>query len=172
MMPFDIRIFIILIHIKYRSNKWTFIAGYCWWNLYHRKSIIKSPPSPQVRAQQRDGLIKARLNGAKVATGDVLLFLDSHSECNYNWLPPLLEPIKMDPKTAVCPFVDIIDFDTFEYRAQDEVGFLVLYIFYVFCTSFEYKERVIIYGDVFTGGSEKFGIEYNLKKLIKKIFFL
>lgn len=26
----------------------------------------------------------------------------------------------MDYKTAVCPFIDVVDFETFEYRAQDE----------------------------------------------------
>uniref|UniRef100_A0A914XP32 Glycosyltransferase 2-like domain-containing protein n=1 Tax=Plectus sambesii TaxID=2011161 RepID=A0A914XP32_9BILA len=73
-----------------------------------------------VRATQREGLIRARLMGARIATAQVLLFLDSHSECNVNWLPPLLEPIAEDRRTAVCPFVDVIDFETFEYRAQDE----------------------------------------------------
>ncbi|KAL7057530.1 hypothetical protein AAHC03_016885 [Spirometra sp. Aus1] len=83
----------------------------------------KNYPNNFVRVihhEKRVGLIRARLTGAKVATGDVLLFLDSHVEPGTNYLPPLLEPISLDYRTVVCPFIDVIDMHNFELRPQDE----------------------------------------------------
>lgn len=56
-----------------------------------------------------------------VLSGDVLVFLDSHCEVNEMWLQPLLTPIKENPKTVVCPVIDIISADTLMYSSSPVV---------------------------------------------------
>ncbi|KAK3108152.1 hypothetical protein FSP39_002075 [Pinctada imbricata] len=68
-----------------------------------------------VRTKERSGLIRARLAGAKAATGDVLIFLDSHCEANTGWLEPLLARIKEDRTAVLCPEIDLIDKNTLQY---------------------------------------------------------
>ncbi|XP_022621480.1 polypeptide N-acetylgalactosaminyltransferase 11 isoform X2 [Seriola dumerili] len=68
-----------------------------------------------VRNQRREGLIRGRMIGASHATGEVLVFLDSHCEVNQAWLQPLLAPIQEERRTVVCPVIDIISADTLAY---------------------------------------------------------
>lgn len=64
----------------------------------------------------------ARAVGAKEATGDVLVFLDAHTEATHNWLPPILEPIIEDYRSCVCPTIDNIDPNNFAYSKSDMKG--------------------------------------------------
>ena len=67
------------------------------------------------RCDKRRGLMYARSEGARVATGEVVTFLDSHIEVQDRWLEPLLARIKQDPKHVVMPIIDSIEPDSFEY---------------------------------------------------------
>ncbi|KAK7871233.1 hypothetical protein R5R35_001093 [Gryllus longicercus] len=73
------------------------------------------------RTEKRSGLIRARLLGAKHVKGQVITFLDAHCECTEGWLEPLLARIADDRKTVVCPIIDVISDDTFEYITASDM---------------------------------------------------
>eukprot|EP00042_Codosiga_hollandica_P034964 m.254142 g.254142 ORF g.254142 m.254142 type:complete len:553 (-) comp54534_c0_seq8:2-1660(-) len=83
------------------------------------EDIASVPKTRLIRLDQRRGLIQARLQGAQLANGSVLVFLDSHCECTTGWLEPLVFHVLSSPNQSAIatPYIDIIDKDTFEYQA-------------------------------------------------------
>lgn len=73
-----------------------------------------------LRLKERQGLVPARLIGAANATGDVLIFLDSHCECTEGWLEPLLSEVQSDYRRIACPVIDIISDNHFGYMKSFE----------------------------------------------------
>nr|XP_009674699.1 PREDICTED: polypeptide N-acetylgalactosaminyltransferase 15 isoform X1 [Struthio camelus australis] len=68
-----------------------------------------------IRSNKRLGVIRGRMLGAARATGDVLVFMDSHCECQKGWLEPLLARLSSNRNSVVSPIIDVIDWKTFQY---------------------------------------------------------
>ncbi|KAF6277884.1 polypeptide N-acetylgalactosaminyltransferase 9 [Rhinolophus ferrumequinum] len=69
-----------------------------------------------VRNSRREGLIRARLQGWKVATAPVVGFFDAHVEFSTGWAEPALTRIREDGRRVVLPAIDNIKYDTFEVQ--------------------------------------------------------
>ncbi|XP_072308676.1 polypeptide N-acetylgalactosaminyltransferase 17 [Eucyclogobius newberryi] len=75
-----------------------------------------------VRNQKREGLIRARNEGWKVATGEVTGFFDAHVEFTPYWAEPTLARIKDDRRRIILPSIDNIKHDTFESERYENAG--------------------------------------------------
>jgi len=84
--------------------------------------VAKLPvPVRVMRTGKRSGLIRARLTGAKEVKGQVITFLDAHCECTEGWLEPLLARVAENRKIVVCPIIDVISDETFEYVTASDM---------------------------------------------------
>eukprot|EP00041_Stephanoeca_diplocostata_P003202 m.32547 g.32547 ORF g.32547 m.32547 type:complete len:596 (+) comp14138_c0_seq1:74-1861(+) len=90
------------------------------------EDYVKTLPVPVVIVRQkgRTGLMRARVAGARAATGTTLTFLDSHISCSVGWLEPLMFRISQDRRHIVMPKIDGADRDFNYHRGGIElVGF-------------------------------------------------
>ncbi|KAM9838637.1 polypeptide N-acetylgalactosaminyltransferase 15-like [Aulostomus maculatus] len=70
-----------------------------------------------IRSTKRLGIGGCRNLGASRAAGEVLVFMDSHCECQDGWLESLLERVAQDRTRVVSPIMDVIHWQTFQYNA-------------------------------------------------------
>uniref|UniRef100_A0A0X3PIS1 Polypeptide N-acetylgalactosaminyltransferase n=1 Tax=Schistocephalus solidus TaxID=70667 RepID=A0A0X3PIS1_SCHSO len=73
-----------------------------------------------LRLKTRSGLVRARLHGAAHATGSTITFLDAHCEVTIGWFEPLLAQIHKNPRSVVCPAIDVISDTTFGYMESTD----------------------------------------------------
>lgn len=67
----------------------------------------------------RQGLMQARIVGARAARGDVLIFLDAHCEAEEDWMRPLLQRIRHKRDAILTPIIDVIDQSGFQLQAAE-----------------------------------------------------
>ncbi|KAJ6657869.1 hypothetical protein lerEdw1_001789, partial [Lerista edwardsae] len=72
-----------------------------------------------VRNQKREGLIRARIEGWKVASGQITGFFDAHVEFTAGWAEPVLSRIQENRKRVILPSIDNIKQDTFEVQRYE-----------------------------------------------------
>lgn len=81
------------------------------------ESVVAQTGPGLIRSFHRnthDGIVGARIRGAREAKYDVLLFLDSHCETTPGWLEPLVSRIHEDPTRVVIPSVRSMSLDELE----------------------------------------------------------
>ena len=79
-------------------------------------AYVKAFPKIRLfRLKQREGLIRARVAGARLATGDILAFIDAHVECGSSWLEPLVDLVARERTTIALPVINSVNPLTFQH---------------------------------------------------------
>lgn len=93
----------------------TFLQSFSFFSAEDGLELAKINKVRIIRNEKREGLVRSRVRGAEIAKAEILTFLDSHCECNEDWLPPLIERVVEDETRVVCPVIDVISMDNFQY---------------------------------------------------------
>jgi len=87
------------------------------------KELKALSPKVQVLAlPERQGLIRAKMQGVKLAKAPVIVFMEAHCIVNREWLQPLLQRLKLEPKTLAMPALDHIPQDNWEMYSRMPPG--------------------------------------------------
>lgn len=92
---------------------------------YYLDTRLKEYNIKLIRLKHRMGLIRARLQGARIAQGDVLIFLDAHCEATKDWIEPLLARIEEEKTAVLVPIIDVIEASNLAYSTNGDSSFQV-----------------------------------------------
>eukprot|EP00040_Diaphanoeca_grandis_P005956 m.35287 g.35287 ORF g.35287 m.35287 type:complete len:929 (+) comp17112_c0_seq1:165-2951(+) len=79
-----------------------------------RASDQHVPPIRSIYRSEHTGIVGARIVGAKEATQDIIIFLDSHCETTPGWLEPMVARIHADRTRVIVPIVRGFKLDTLQ----------------------------------------------------------
>mmetsp|Transcript_64288 Transcript_64288/g.151010 ORF Transcript_64288/g.151010 Transcript_64288/m.151010 type:complete len:533 (-) Transcript_64288:12-1610(-) len=71
-----------------------------------------------IRNDKRQGLIKSKVAGGNLATGDMIMFLDAHVKPSRSWYQPLLRHVNINYKRVVVPMIPILDGETWKINSR------------------------------------------------------
>ncbi|KAB0799284.1 hypothetical protein PPYR_07164 [Photinus pyralis] len=92
---------------------------------YYLDTRLKKYNVNLLELNHRMGLIRARLQGARIATGDVLIFLDAHCEATTGWMEPLLARIQEERTAVLVPIIDVIEANNLAYSTNGDTSYQV-----------------------------------------------
>jgi len=94
-------------------------------NINTREKELKaiSPKVKVMALKERNGLIRAKMWGVEEAKGPVIMFLEGHCIVNKNWLQPLLQRVKANPRVLAMPQLDIIPAKEWYRYKKGEPGY-------------------------------------------------
>ena len=79
-----------------------------------------------IRNEERQGLIRAKTQGARAAKGEVIIYLDAHIRAYPGWFEPLMKHTGENYKRVVVPLIPVLDGNTWE-QIKNYVGIKLLF---------------------------------------------
>mmetsp|Transcript_20558 Transcript_20558/g.44929 ORF Transcript_20558/g.44929 Transcript_20558/m.44929 type:complete len:605 (+) Transcript_20558:173-1987(+) len=102
-----------------------------------------------------DGLMNARLSGARAAEGDVFVFLDCHVRATKGWLEPILKHVNENFRRVVTPSIPALDENFTLIPGTDTIGQFFEWSLDTFhWLSYDYSIVLVMAGGLFAMSKE------------------